>query len=138
MASELEVARNGSLEMHAVNGFVPNKHPTGFVGSAARLEIASRVSRSNGSRRRVLLIARSKGQFVHRMNAPATSGLAGNSLETCSVDALDDAGLLAGSAPFTCNPAWGRHRRVNGVRCVLTRRTRLQYMRCNGVGGSTC
>ncbi len=50
----------------------------------------------------------------------------------------DDTDQLIGSASFRFNPAWGRFCEQADVQCVLTRRTRLQYMRCNGVGGSTC
>lgn len=50
----------------------------------------------------------------------------------------NDTGHLAGSASFCRNSAWCRGDGVTGVHYLLTCRIRLQYMRCNGVGGSTC
>jgi hypothetical protein len=59
-------------------------------------------------------------------------------LNFCSWVDKDESGYMAGSASFGRNPAWGRSFARKDVQCVLTRRTRLQYMQCNGVGGSTC
>lgn len=60
------------------------------------------------------------------------------SLNFCSWVDKGESGYMAGSTSFGRNPAWGRSRVRKDVQCVLTRRTRLQYMQCNGVGGSTC
>jgi hypothetical protein len=82
-------------------------------------------------------------RFNPRHRYSVRSGLQGRIygaqvLNFCSGANKDESGHLIGSAWFSVNPAWGRSFTPKNVQCVLTRRTRLQYMQCNGVGGSTC
>jgi hypothetical protein len=138
LASELQVTRSGSPEMHAVIGSARNGSRSSYVGvSTARVCTSSRYDSASKLR-----VARPKGplfnQFLCRTVSDSEFKFRLSSLDACSVESTDDTDPSVGSASFSGNPAWGRHCELTDVLCMLTRRTRLQYMCCNGVGGSTC
>jgi hypothetical protein len=64
--------------------------------------------------------------------------LGAQELKLRSPNAKDEPGLLTGSTSFCGFFCMGQKLARRDVQCMLTRRTRLQYMQCNGVGGSTC
>ncbi len=138
LASALQPTRNGSLEMHAVIGSARSGSRSSFVGLSMTLERASlrhdQALRPGAARRQ----GRPLDLFLRGI--PSVCGVKPltPSLDVRSVESTDDTGLLTGSASFSGNPAWGRRCELTDVQCMLTRRTRLQYMCCNGVGGSTC
>lgn len=138
LASALQPTRNGSLEMHAVIGSARSGSLISFVAPATTRERTSLhhdpTSRLAAARRQGRLV----GPFLRGIPSDSEVKSLTPTLDARSVELTDDTGLLAGSASFSCNPAWGRRCELTDVQCMLTRRTRLQYMCCNGVGGSTC
>jgi hypothetical protein len=138
LASELQVTRNGSLEMHAVIG-------SARTGSRSIIVVISTTEECRSPRHEPASrpwVAEQQGrlldQTLHGMASDFGFKSLTQTLDAYSVESTDDTGLTVGSASFSSNPAWGRRCELTDVQCMLTRRTRLQYMCCNGVGGSTC
>lgn len=136
LTSEFGVSRNGSFEMHAVND---SDHR-----SAHRYHVlGDDCAAFSGGRRHDAFVwnhrqAGAKSEAHSSRSGLSTTKLIEWFLASGCPEVIDDTDLSVGSASFSCDPAWGRCCGMVDVECVLTRRTRLQYMRCNGVGGSTC
>lgn len=132
-ARALVLVRNGSFEMPRVTESHCSPHRAERARGARMLRLSQR-SHLGGVRTQAnssLLLHKSKatGSTVFRQRT---------SLRIRSVAFTDDTSQLAGSASFFCNSAWCGCCGVTGVHYLLTGRIILQYMRCNGVGGSTC
>jgi hypothetical protein len=137
-ASGLEVVRSGSIEMHSVIDLVRGEYLTGTVSLMAAVTGTPPPRLSADSSGFPRLGSRSAGPFLDDLPAGSTYESTGRPNGFRTLQTKVDTGQRAGSASFSYNPAWGRYWEMTDGRCMLTRRTRLQYMRCNGVGGSTC
>jgi hypothetical protein len=136
--SQLTAARHGSVHTLAKVTLERAWNYTGSVCPGAGADCSSMGRGAVVWQPLSCFLVRLLGRFLHSPHCGQLFRMAGLVLKVRSVEEAGDTGCLTGSASFRCNPAWGRHCTMVDVYYMLTRRNRLQYMRCNGVGGSTC